>query len=98
MHSHIQAGNRLSEYRIGVKVGIGDAAILRPEAGIDGELSKICQPTHLPRPIRFTARQLREWSQIDWLNTDRLQIIAEESRVADLIIGVVVNILRHVSI
>ena len=81
----------MSEDRIRVEIGIGDAAILRPEAGVDRELSKICQPANLPRPIRFAARQLRKRSQIDWLDTNRLQIIAEESRVADLIIGVVMK-------
>ena len=98
MHPDIQAWNGLNEDCIRVKVGIGDAAILRPEAGIDGELGKIGQSSHLPRPICFAARQLCERSQVDWLDPDRFQVITEESRVADFIIGVVMNVLRHVAI
>ena len=55
---HIQAGDGLSERRIRIEVGIGDAAITRPEAGVDGELRKISEGAHLPCAIRFAARQL----------------------------------------
>jgi hypothetical protein len=98
VHSHIQAWNGLSEDCVRVKIGIGDAAISRPEAGVDGELGKIGESSHLPGPICFAARQLRERSQINWLGANRFQIITEESCVADLIIGVVMNVLRHVAI
>src|SRR5258705_455959 len=47
---------------------------------------------------RPAPRQLRERSQVDWLDADRFQVIPEESCVADLIIGVVMNVLRHIAI
>jgi hypothetical protein len=98
VHSYIQAGNGLREDRIRVKIGIGDAAILRPKAGVDGELGKIGESSHLLGAVRFAARQLREWSQVGWLDTDRFQVITEKSCVADFIVGVVMNVLRHVAI
>ena len=52
---HIQARDCLNERRIWIEIGIGDAAVARPETRVNGELSQVCEPADLPGSIRFAA-------------------------------------------
>ena len=42
----------MGKKRIRVAVGIRDATVLRPEAGIDGQLGKVGESCDLPRVVR----------------------------------------------
>src|SRR5258705_1431331 len=55
VHSHIQARDGVCKNRARIKIGIGNAAVLRPKAGINGELRKIRESSLLYSPIRFAA-------------------------------------------
>src|SRR5258708_20256207 len=94
-----QVRNGLRELRAGIEVGVGDAAVPGPEAGVDGELREVGEPSAvaaeaLVRAGRLAARQMPERLQVGRLRALRFQVLAEERGVADLVVGVVVNVLR----
>ena len=72
------------------------AAVARPEAGVDGELHQVGEPTDLLRAGRLAARQGAELVQVDRVRAVRLQVGVDEGGVADLVVGVVVDVLGHV--
>ena len=72
------------------------AAVARPEAGVDGQLHQVCEPPDLLGPGGLTARQSAKLIQIDGLGPFRSQIGVKEREMADLIVGVVVDVLVHV--
>src|SRR5882724_1821556 len=74
------------------------AAIARPEAGVDGQLHQVREPSDVLSTGRLTARQSTKLIQIDGLGPFRSQIGVKERGVGDLIIGVIMDILIHVLI
>ena len=72
------------------------AAVARPEAGVDGQLHQVGEPSDLLGAGRLTARQSTKLIQIDGLGPFRSQIGVNEREMADLIVGVVVDVLVHV--
>src|ERR1700730_18549694 len=95
-----QAWDRLRKNMVGVKVGVKvAAAIPRPPTGVDGKLHEICQPqVSFVGPCRLTALQSREFTQVNRRRADKLKVSVEEGVVAELILGIVVDVLRHVRI
>src|SRR5258708_38909157 len=74
------------------------AAVARPPTGVHGELHEVGEPSDLLGACRSTARQRAKAIQIDGLRALRSQVCVEEGEVADLILGIIVDILRHVPI
>ena len=74
------------------------AAVLSPPTGIHGELHEVCEPSDLLGAGRFTARQRAKLIQIDWISAFRNQVRIDKREVAELILGIVVDILGHVPI
>jgi hypothetical protein len=72
------------------------AAVARPEAGVDGQLHQVGQPPDLLGSGCLAAGQGAELVQVDRLRAVRLQVSVDESEVADLVVGVVVDVLIHV--
>jgi hypothetical protein len=71
-------------------------AIARPEAGVDGQLHQIREPSDLLRPCGLAAGQRAELVQVHGLLAVRLQVGVDEGGVGDLVVGVVVDVLIHV--
>src|SRR5437588_4872635 len=104
----IVSGNRwelpLTQTRNGLREGVAKIGVLRaaavacPPTGVHGELHEVGEPSDLLGAGSFTAGQRAKLVQIDGLRTDRSQVGVEERHVAELILGIVVDILRHVSI
>src|SRR5438132_2476793 len=87
---------RVVERRIGVFCA---ASVARPPTRIHGELHEIGQP--LLGPVcsgRLAARQLSEALEADRRATVRRQVAVDEAEMRELILGVVVDVLSHVSI
>src|SRR5260370_19712028 len=98
MLSNMQARNRLVKGvpEIGV---LRAAAVARPPTGVHGELHEVGEPFFvLLCACRLTALQRAKPIQIDGLCASRFQELVEEREVADLILGIVVDILGHVHI
>src|SRR5262249_4433593 len=55
MASLVQAGNSLDKGGMRIDVGVGDTAVTRPEAGVDGELGEVGEAAHLAGAIRSAA-------------------------------------------
>src|SRR5205085_11859110 len=91
MLSTMQTGDRVGEGR--TEIGVANAAVARPPAGIHRELLKVRKPSSLGDERDLTGRQILEFAQVDLLLPFELQIGIEESGVAYLIIGVVGNVL-----
>jgi hypothetical protein len=102
----VAAGNRRmltdGEARDGLREGVAEvgvlrvAAIARPEAGVDGELHQVGEPSDLLGAGRLAAGQRAELVQIDCLRAVRAQVSVQEGEVAELVVGVVVDVLVHV--
>src|SRR4029077_8606496 len=86
-------GKGVTEIRI-----LGAAAVPSPPTGIHGELHEVCETSDLLCPCRFTARQSAKLIQVDWIGALRNQVRVNESEVAHLILGIVVDVLVHASI
>src|SRR5207302_3323588 len=94
-----QTRYRLLKWGVRVEVGVCHAAVARPEAGIDRELGEIGEaPSGLVRAVRLTARQYAEMGKIRGTCAFCFQIIAEKGGVADFVVGIVVDVLRHVPV
>jgi hypothetical protein len=95
-----QAWDRLRELESWAKIRVmGAAAIPRPPTGVDGELHEIGEPFFcFVGPCRLTALQRAKLIEVNLLCALRLQIGVDEGLVADLILGIVVDILIHVPI
>src|SRR5258705_3179499 len=75
------------------------AAVARPEAGVDCQLRQVGEPSDLLMSTgRLTARQRTKFIQIDGVGPFRSEEGVNERGVADLIIGVIMDILVHVLI
>src|SRR5207302_11036041 len=96
MLSTMQTRDRVGEGR--TEIGVANAAIARPPAGIHRELLKVRKPASLGDERDLTGRQILEFAQVDLLLPFGLQIGIEESGVAYLIIGVVGDILGLIAI
>ena len=84
---------RVAEIRV-----LRAAAVARPITGVHGELHQVGKPSDLLGACRFTARQRAKLIQIDGIPTLRNQVGVDELEMADLILGIVVDILGHVPI
>ena len=62
------------------------------------EVHEICKPLDLPGPGCLTARQISKWLKVDRYLTPGPQESMQEGCVAQLIIGIVGDVLRHVAI
>ena len=96
MLSNMQTRDRVREGRTEVRVG--GASVASPPAGIYTELFKIRKPPSLRDERDLAGRQGGEVAQVNLLLALRFQIGIQESRVTDLIIGVVGDILGLVAI
>ena len=74
------------------------AAVARPPTGVHGEFHEVGEPPDLPGACRFTTRNIAKVIQIDGIGANGSQECVDEREVADLILGIVVNVLRHVAI
>ena len=74
------------------------AAVACPEAGVDGQLHQVRESSDLLGTGRLTARQSTKLIQIDGFGPFRSQIGVNEREMADLIVGVIMDILVHVLI
>jgi hypothetical protein len=77
---------------------VGGASVASPPTGIHRELFKIRKPSSLGDERDLARRQGGEVAQVNFLLALRFQIGIQESRVTDLIIGVVSDILGLISI
>jgi hypothetical protein len=95
-----QGWDRLRKNKRRIKIGIlVAAAIPRPPTGIDDKLHEIGEPQFsLVGPCRLAALQSREFTQVNRRRVDRLKLSVEEVVMAELILGIVVDVLRHVPI
>ena len=81
------------------EVGVqGVAAVARPEAGVHGQLHQVGETSDVLSTGRLTARQSTKLIQINGLGPFRSQIGVKEREMADLIVGVIMDILVHVLI
>src|SRR5215469_16180191 len=96
---YIQTRDCLNERCAQVEIGIRNAAVARPKTGIYCELREVCEPSsRLVCSSRLTAGQSSKLTEVDCLRALRFQVRFQKGGVADLIIGVVVDILGHVAI
>ena len=84
MLPYIETGNGLNELRTRVEIGVGDAAVPGPKAGVDGELREVGEPCLARRPRRRTAWDRGKGAQVDSVGAFRFQIRFQECGVADL--------------
>ena len=99
MLADVQTRNCLGKRCIGIKIRIGDAPVARPKAGVDGELGQVGEPTSgLVRAVRLTAWQHLERGEVERLRAFRFQVVLKKPGVTDLVVGIVVDVLRHVPI
>src|SRR5437588_8313888 len=74
------------------------AAVARPPAGVHGEMHEVGEPPDLLGAGRFTARQIAKLIQVDGIGALGNQVRVDEGHVAELILGIVVDILGHIRI
>src|SRR5260370_3651216 len=80
------------------EIGVFFAAVASPPTGIHTELFQICKPSGLLNAAHRRGRQLSKTTEVDWLLALGFQIGLQEGHVADLIVGIVGDVLRHVAI
>jgi hypothetical protein len=80
------------------KIRVPTTAVPRPPARVDRQLHQIRETADLIGAGRLTARQRPERVQIDRLGAFRHQVRVDELRVADLVVGVIADVLRHVAV
>src|SRR5579863_602924 len=94
----VHDGLGLREGKFG-KIGvIGGAAVAGPEAGVDGEIHQVGEAAKVARARGFAAGQVGEWRKVNRLGADGFEVGVNESLVTQLVVGVVVNVLRHVAV
>jgi hypothetical protein len=96
MLPNIQAWDRLGKRS--PEIGVFFAPIPSPPTGVDAQLHEICEASDLKGAWCCAARQIAEPVQIDWLVTLRFEVGTEKCYVAYFIIGVIRDVLRHVTI
>src|SRR6266566_7360382 len=74
------------------------AAVACPPSRVNGELLQIGEPAVLWHAGYPAGWQNGEVAQIDGLRALRCQIIVEKLMMADLVVGVVGDVLRHVTV
>ena|SRR5215467_467456 len=94
---HGEARNRRRELVAEVRILVA-AAVACPKRGVDGELHQIRKAPDLVGAGRGAAGQSAKSIEADGIETLRNQIGVEERFVAQLIFGVVVDVLRHVGV
>ncbi len=94
---HKQAGDGLREGVAEIRV-LGPAAVAGPPTGVHFELHQVGEAADLLRAGCLAARQRAEPIQIGWLHAMRNQICVDEVEVGELILGIVVDILRHIRV
>ncbi|WP_433983728.1 hypothetical protein RBB78_23205 [Tunturiibacter empetritectus] len=67
MPAYVETGNRLQERRVLVDVGVGNAAIRGPEAGVDGELGEVGETLLAGGSSRGAAWDGGKWTEVDGL-------------------------------
>src|SRR5580693_2643216 len=82
----------------GTQIGIGRAAVTNPPTGVYTELLEVREPSCLRDTRHFARRDIAKRIEVDHLLALRSQVRVQESYVAHLIIGIVGDILRHVTI
>src|SRR2546427_343572 len=92
----IQARNCVIEGR--AKIGVGRAAVSNPPTGVHRKAGEVGEPSDLPGPVCGAARQSAKAIKVDGRRALRSQVRVKEGGMADLIIGIVVDILVHVAI
>jgi hypothetical protein len=80
------------------EIRVARAAIAGVPAGVDVELAQVRQPPDLLGTRRLAAGQRAKRVEVDGLRPLRLQVRVEEPRVAELVVGVVGDVLRHVPV
>src|SRR4029077_4828017 len=84
-----------SSPEIGISTG---ASVPSPPRRVHGQLFQVGKPAVLGNPGYLTARQDRKLTQVDRLGALGDQIIVEKTVMADLIVGVVRDVLGHITV
>ena len=74
------------------------AAVAGPPARVDGEFHEIRQAPDLLRAAHFAAPQRAKRVQVDGFGPSGFEVRVQEREVRELVLGVVVDVLRHVFI
>lgn len=85
---HMQAWHGLNKWRTGIKIRVSDAAIPRPEAGVDGQLHEVGEALFPGGTGGRASRNRGKVAQVHGLGTLRFQEIVQKLMVAELIIRV----------
>ena len=74
------------------------AAVTRPPGGVDGKLHEIGEPGFSAGPGSLATGQRSKLVEIGRSRAHGHQICVQESKVSDLVIGIVVNVLREIRV
>src|SRR6267143_1840680 len=96
MQPNVQTGDSIREGRAEIRVS--SAAVAGPPTGIHSELLKVRKSSSLRDERHLTGRQIGELHQVNLPLAFGSQIGIQESRVTQLVIGVIGNVLRLVPI
>ena len=80
------------------EIGVGRAAVPDPPTGVHRKAGEVCEPSDLSGPVRGAARQSTKVIEVDCRRALRSQVRVKEGGMANLIVGVVVNVLVHVAV
>jgi len=97
LSAHKQARDSLREGVAEIRV-LGPTAVAGPPTGVHAELRQVSEPADLPRACRLAAWQRAELVQIGWLHAMINQIGVDEIEVRELVLGIVVDVLRHIRV
>ena len=78
------------------EVRVARAAVARVEAGVDVQAHQVGEPPDLAGARGLAARQGAERVEVDGVGALRHQVGVEERGVARLVVGVLVDVVRHV--
>src|SRR5882757_1047048 len=98
MLPHIETGNGLNKLRTRIEIGVSDAAVLGPKAGVHGKLREVGEPRLPTRSSRRAAWDGGEGAQVDGFGAFEFQVSLQEGGVALLVVRVVMDVLCHVAI
>ena len=92
-------GTGRGEHETGIEVRVLVAvAVSAPPAGVHRELHEVGEPPDLLGAGRHAARKCPELVEIDRRRPVRLEVGVDELLVRELVLGVIVNVLRHIGI
>src|SRR6202012_3631170 len=92
-----QSGDGLGEGEVGIEVGvIGGTAITGIPTGVERELSEVGEAEFAAGAGCGAAVEGAEFFEADGCGALGLEVGAEEALVGDLVVGVFVDVLRHV--